>query len=51
MFGIGFLVNKKYNYEVIGFELVNEALSVLSVRRRLKNTGITYTFALLLRQT
>jgi hypothetical protein len=39
MFGTGFLVNKKYNYEVTGFELVNEALSALSVRRRLKILG------------
>jgi hypothetical protein len=45
MFGIGFLVNKKCKFEVIGFELVNEALSVLSVKSRLKNTGIIYAVA------
>jgi hypothetical protein len=45
MFGTGFLVNKKYKYEVIGSELVNEGLYVLSVRGRFNNTTIIYAHA------
>jgi hypothetical protein len=45
MFGIGFLVNKKCKFEVIGFEQVNEAFSVLNAKSRLKNTGIVHALA------